>query len=48
MREGLYVYLELIHAVLQQKLTGHGRTVILQLKHIKNRCWHRRRRRQEY
>ena len=31
-REGLYVHVQLIHVVLQQKLTRHGNTVILQPK----------------
>ena len=28
-REGIYVYLELIHFVAQQKLTEHCKTIIL-------------------
>jgi len=31
-REGTYVYLELIHAVLQKKPTQHCKAIILQLK----------------
>ena len=31
-REGIYVYLWLIHAVVQQKLTQHCKAVILQLR----------------
>jgi len=31
-REGIYVYLELIHIVVQQKLTQHCKVIILQLK----------------
>ena len=31
-REGLYMYLQLIHGVLQQKLTQHCKAVILQFK----------------
>lgn len=34
-RAGLYVCLELILVVLQQRLTRHGDTVILQLKKLK-------------
>ena len=34
-REGIYIYLELIHVVVQQKLTQHCKAIILQLK--KNR-----------
>ena len=29
-REGLYVYIWLIHFVVQQKLTQHGKVIILQ------------------
>ena len=29
-REGLYVYIRLIHFVVQQKLTQHGKVIILQ------------------
>ena len=36
-REGLYMYLQLIHGILQQKLTQHCKAVILQLKKKKNR-----------
>ena len=32
MTEGLYVYILLIHFVVQQKLTEHGKAIILQLK----------------
>ena len=44
-REGIYVYLELIHAVAQQKLT-HCKAIILQLKNKNNKSglfwmhWH--------
>ena len=31
-REGMYVHLQLIHFVVQQKLTQHCKAVILQLK----------------
>ena len=31
-KQGTYVYLELIQVVVQQKLTQHGKAVILQLK----------------
>ena len=31
-REGIYAYIELIHAVIQQKLTQHCKAIILQLK----------------
>ena len=31
-REGIYVYLGLIHAIVQQKLTQHFKAIILQLK----------------
>ena len=31
-REGIYVYTELIHLVVQQKLTQHYKAIILQLK----------------
>ena len=31
-REGIYVYVQLIHAVVQQKLTQHCKALILQLK----------------
>ena len=31
-REGIYVYLNLIHVVVQQKLTQHCKAIILQLK----------------
>ena len=31
-KQGTYVYLELIRVVVQQKLTQHGKAVILQLK----------------
>ena len=31
-REGLYVYLELIHVVVQWKITQHCKAIILQLK----------------
>ena len=30
--EGIYVYIELIDFVVQQKLTQHSKTIILQLK----------------
>ena len=29
---GIYIYLELIHIVVQQKLTQHGKAIILQLQ----------------
>jgi len=29
----IYIYLELIHAVVQQKLTQHCKAIIFQLKH---------------
>ena len=32
-REGIYIYLELIHVVVQQKLTQHCKAIIFQLKH---------------
>ena len=38
MREGMYVYILLIHFVVQQKLTEHGKAIILQLK--KNKSGH--------
>ena len=31
-REGIYVYIELIHFVVQQKLTQHCKAIILQFK----------------
>lgn len=31
-RDRIYVYIELIHAVVQQKLTQHCKAIILQLK----------------
>ena len=31
-REGMYVHLELIHTVVQQKLTQHCKAIILHLK----------------
>ena len=31
-REGIYTYIQLIHIVVQQKLTQHYRAIILQLK----------------
>ena len=31
-REGIYVYIQLIHFVVQQKLTQHCNTIVLQLK----------------
>ena len=31
-REGIYVYIELIHFVVQQKLTQHCKAITLQLK----------------
>ena len=34
-REGMYVHLELIHAVVQQKPTQHCKTITLQLKFLK-------------
>ena len=36
-REGIHVYLQLIHAVVQQKLTQHCKAIILQLKKKKKR-----------
>ena len=36
-REGIYVYIELIHFVVQQKLTQHCKAIILQLKKKKKR-----------
>ena len=36
-REGLYVYLELIHVVVQQKLIQHCKAIILQLKNKINK-----------
>ena len=34
-REGIYVYIQLIHFVVQQKLTQHCKATILQLKKTK-------------
>ena len=34
--EGISVYILLIHFVVQQKLTEHGKAIILQLKKEKN------------
>ena len=34
LREGMYVYMELIHAVLQQKLTQYCKAIALQLHRI--------------
>ena len=31
-REGIYVYIELTHFIVQQKLTQHCKAIILQLK----------------
>ena len=31
-REGIYVYLQLIHVAVQQKLTQHWKAIILQLR----------------
>ena len=31
-REGIYVYIELIHFVVQQKLTQHCKAIILEFK----------------
>ena len=31
-REGIYVYIELIHFIVQQKIAQHGKVIILQLK----------------
>ena len=40
---GVYVYTELIHVVVQQKLTQNCRAIILQLKNkLKNRCYRNR------
>ena len=36
-REGIYVYIELIHFVVQQELTQHCKAIILQLKKKKKR-----------
>ena len=36
-REGIYVYIELIHFVVQQKLTQHCKAIILQLKKKKKK-----------
>ena len=33
-KEGMYVYIELIHFVVQQKLTQHCKASLLQLKSI--------------
>ena len=32
LKEGMYVYLQLIHTVVQQKLAQHCKAIILQLK----------------
>ena len=34
-REGLYVYIQLIHLVIKQKLMQHYRVIILQFKKIR-------------
>lgn len=34
-REGVYVYIALIHVAAQQKLTQHSKAIILQLKNLK-------------
>ena len=47
-REGIYVYIQLIHFGVQQKLTQHCKAIILQLKkmvmdaleHTTKRNWH--------
>ena len=36
-REGIYVYIELIHITEQQKLTQYCKAIILQLKHEKKK-----------
>ena len=33
-RDGIYAYIQLIHTVVQQKLTQHCKAIILQLKKI--------------
>ena len=37
-REGLYVYIELIHFAVHLKLTQHCKSTILQLKMKKEKC----------
>ena len=32
-KDGIYVYIQLIHSVVQQKLTQHCKATMLQLKH---------------
>ena len=36
LKEGMYVYLQLIHTVVQQKLAQHCKAIILQLKKKKD------------
>ena len=36
-REGIYVYIELIHVVVQQELTQHCKAIILSLKKRKKK-----------
>ena len=42
-REGIYVHVELIHAVIQQRLTQHCKALILQLKINKDKSRNRKR-----
>ena len=39
-REGIYVYIQLIHFVVQQKLTQHCKTIIVQFLKIQGNHWH--------
>ena len=39
-REGIYVYIQLIHFVVQQKLTQHCKTIIVQFLKIHGNHWH--------
>ena len=37
-REGIYVYIQPIHFIVQQKLTQHCKAILSQLKKKKKRC----------
>ena len=39
LQEGIYVYTQLIHFVVQQKLSQHCKAIILQLKKKKTTVW---------
>ena len=41
-RKGIYVYLQLIHFILQQKLIQYFKSIILQLKKKKTGKWNKK------